>query len=100
MSNLTSGEESKGREGSPFVGIGSTTPVPRKRVWLPPIGPKRGGEIHSLAGDGVAGFNSDEGGTKTLELNAYYNPSTVPAVRAKITHITEWTRGGLDVAPA
>jgi hypothetical protein len=99
MCNLTHGEESKGREGSPFVGIGSTTPSPASEFGSP-LGPKRGGGDTRLRGWSMGGPNSDEGGTETLVLYAYYNPSTVPAVRAKITHITEWTRGGLDVAPA
>ncbi len=47
----------------PFVGIGSPHPLPRKRVWLPPIGYKCGGP------------NSDEG-AETLVLYVNYNPST------------------------
>ncbi len=35
----------------PIVGIGSSHPLPRKRVCLP-LGPERG-EQHSLAGEGV-----------------------------------------------
>ena len=44
-------------------------PLIRKRVLLPPLGPR--GETHSLVGEGLEGPNSNEG-TDTLVLYAYY----------------------------
>jgi hypothetical protein len=54
----------------------STRPLAHKGVFPPPPPPLGSGGTHSVAGEGVGGFNSDEG-TDTLVLYAYYNPSTL-----------------------
>jgi hypothetical protein len=62
----------------PFVGIGSPHPLPQKDV-CPPLDPKREGEQHSLAGEGVKGPNSDDW-TESLALCILYGFEQVLAM--------------------
>jgi hypothetical protein len=47
-------------------------PSPTSEYCSPPVGSGGGGEIHSLAGEGGGGPNSDDEGTDTLVLHVYF----------------------------
>ncbi len=68
-----------------FVGIGSFTPFPPKRVCLPlpPPGSLGGATLASGGGRGVEGPNSYQG-TDTVLLYVYYNSATYSELKRSI----------------